>query len=166
MCVPLCLQMVFKWAMEETTWRCWEGFAPVPSTTCQTACFLNCDLTTHRPFRSDMANGSSPAAPHFFCLDMSCNKLTTWVQVLVAKRIHTLFHCTWARRGIQHESRGPEATPAVVTIPRLQIRHKPCHFLSQTSIEAPKCSPKCSPNAALIWRPSGHQSNPGKALAC
>lgn len=61
----------------ETTWRCWEGFAPVPSTTCQTACFLNRDLTTHRPFRSDMANGSSPAAPHFFCLDMSCNKLTT-----------------------------------------------------------------------------------------
>lgn len=48
-----------------------------PSTTCQTACFLNRDLTTHRPFRSDMANGSSPAAPHFFCLDMSCNKLTT-----------------------------------------------------------------------------------------
>lgn len=105
--------------------------------------------------------------PTFFVWTWAaCNKLTTWVQVLVAKRIHTLFHCTWARRGIQHESRGPEATPAVVTIPRLQIRHKPCHFLSQTSIEAPKCSPKCSPNAALIWRPSGHQSNPGKALAC
>lgn len=50
----------------------------------------------------------------------------------------------------------------VLSIPRVQIRHKPCHFLSQTSIEALKCSP----NAALIWRPSGHQSNPGKTLAC